>query len=118
MSRIVYLENDDFDEGGILKTKNGIVLIFASWCPHCKKVEPIFEELARENQGYPFYYIQKDLKLPDSLVAQHSALFARMNQITQGNFEGYPAIIKFKNGVLSVFKKPRSKENIMAFMRE
>ena len=43
-SKVVRLDKDNFEE----KTKNGVAFVkfYAPWCGHCKKLEPIWAELA------------------------------------------------------------------------
>lgn len=114
----IFLENDDFDENGVLKIKNGVILIYSSKCPHCSLFEPIYKQLKLKNKHIPFFYIQRDINLPEHMVKQHSLMFQRMKQITQDNFIGYPTLIKFKNGNLSVFKNSRTPENVQKWLDE
>lgn len=46
-------------------TKPVIIKAFATWCPHCNKMQPIFEELSNELSQYIFteFDIDKDKEL-------------------------------------------------------
>jgi thioredoxin 1 len=57
--KIVLIDNEhDLDK--ILKTNDRvIVLVYASWCPFCRKFLPIFQQYAQEEQHY-FLCVQDD----------------------------------------------------------
>lgn len=53
MSDVHYLEGQDINPDGSLKSyvtqgRPVVVLIYGSFCPHCKNVLPVYENLAKE----------------------------------------------------------------------
>ena len=57
--KIVLIDNEhDLDK--ILKTNDRVIaLVYASWCPFCRKFLPIFQQYAQEEQHY-FLCVQDD----------------------------------------------------------
>eukprot|EP01006_Ploeotia_vitrea_P066748 TRINITY_DN95609_c0_g1_i1.p1 TRINITY_DN95609_c0_g1~~TRINITY_DN95609_c0_g1_i1.p1 ORF type:complete len:185 (+),score=34.41 TRINITY_DN95609_c0_g1_i1:1-555(+) len=47
-SRVMTLNETNFDAIVLDPSKLGVVKFFAPWCTHCKQLAPVFEELARE----------------------------------------------------------------------
>jgi thioredoxin 1 len=58
-NKIVLIDNEhDLDK--ILKTNDKVIaLVYASWCPFCRKFLPIFQQYAQEEQKY-FLCVQDD----------------------------------------------------------
>ena len=65
--------------------ENVIVVFYEDWCGPCKRMTPIFEELAEEIDGILFIKVKREL---------YRNLFDRYNLTT------VPAILFFHNGVL------------------
>jgi len=57
--KIVLIDNGhDLDK--ILKTNDRVIaLVYASWCPFCKRFLPVFQKYAQEEQQY-FLCVQDD----------------------------------------------------------
>ncbi|MCK7489750.1 MAG: protein disulfide isomerase family protein [Anaerotruncus sp.] len=57
--KIVLIDNEhDLDK--ILKTNDRVIaLVYASWCPFCRKFLPIFQQYAQKEQQY-FLCVQDD----------------------------------------------------------
>jgi thiol-disulfide isomerase/thioredoxin len=57
---IAYLESTDYDKDGnlvnadILSGKNIVVMIQASWCPHCTSAKPEFQKFANKHADKVF----------------------------------------------------------------
>ena len=81
---LVHLKDDTF-ESEVLNY-NGVVLVdfWAAWCPPCKMIGPIVEELAKEYEG----------------KAKITKLEVDENPETPSkyNITGIPTLIIFKNG--------------------
>jgi hypothetical protein len=79
----------NFDEIVRDPTKDVLVKFYAPWCGHCKKLAPIWDELAE------FYKDQKDL-----IIAKFDAT---LNEAEGVEIRGYPTLIFYpkdnKNGV-------------------
>jgi thiol-disulfide isomerase/thioredoxin len=57
--KIVLIDNEN-DLNKILKTNDRVIaLVYASWCPFCRKFLPIFQQYAQEEQHY-FLCVQDD----------------------------------------------------------
>lgn len=82
-----------------------LILFFAPWCPHCKEVKPIFEELKKEYSS--------DKKVKISIVNGDE----EKESIKSNNITSYPTIILKKNNVKDVYNGPRTKENFENFIQ-
>jgi thioredoxin 1 len=57
--KIVLIDNEH-DLNKILKTNDRVIaLVYASWCPFCRKFLPIFQQYAQKEQQY-FLCVQDD----------------------------------------------------------
>ena len=92
--KIISLTGRDFntDEGSIVHTdlKNGIttVMVYASWCGHCRQAKPIFAKLARE--------VSRTTLSQNKFGALDSEKYGDV--VKQMNIEAYPTFIQFKHG--------------------
>lgn len=92
-------ESLDLDE----ETKSGkqLVLFYADWCGHCKKIKPVWEEAAAEIND-------KDKKM---LKVNCGGGSKKEKEIMEKyNIDGYPTIILFKNGKPSPYEGARNKD--------
>lgn len=64
---------------------NVIVVFYEDWCPPCKRMTPIFEELAQEMNSIRFVKVKREL---------YRSLFDYYNLST------VPAILFFRDGIL------------------
>jgi len=58
---MVYLSvhtNEEFDEA--MKTPNKVVKYSAEWCGPCKRIQPIFEQMAQNNPQITFIHVDMD----------------------------------------------------------
>ena len=101
MNNVGYLEDSDFDQNGsiinpeILSMKMPVVVMMqASWCPHCKSAIPAFDEFAGLSQGKVFSAtIQSDGdresekalgKLIKETIMNHGKEFERYAMLDKG----------------------------------
>lgn len=92
------------------KKKDVLVKYYAPWCGHCKKLAPIYEELA------DIYASDKNAN-KKVLIAE---VDATENDIANLNIEGYPTIILYpagKNAEPVTFTSARSLEGFLGFMK-
>lgn len=105
-SEIVHLTTKNFD-ASIQNEKSMLVMFYAPWCGHCKKMHPHFEKAAE---------IMKNEKIDGVLAALDAT---KENEI--GNrFEvrGYPTVKYFSNGEFKFdVNNARETESIVAFMK-
>jgi len=97
-----YSENFHNEEDDIII----LILFFAPWCPHCKEVKPIFDELQKEYSG--------DKKVKIVLVNGDED----KKSINENNVTSYPTIKLKKKNVEDTFNGARTKENFVSFIKE
>lgn len=59
-SRVIELSSETFNDTIKTATKPVIIDFYATWCPPCKQVKPVFHELAGEQEAWLFYSIDVD----------------------------------------------------------
>ncbi|KAJ2912426.1 hypothetical protein MD484_g7977, partial [Candolleomyces efflorescens] len=77
------------------------VKFYAPWCGHCKKLAPVWKQLARHLQG--------KVQIASVNCDDESALCG-----LQG-VQGYPTLIYFSNGAVSEYKGGRKLDQLRAF---
>lgn len=92
MDNVAYLEDSDFDKNGniinpdIPRNIPVVVMMQASWCPHCKHATPDFDKFAELSQGKVFCAtIQSDGERESEKV-----LGKRIKETIEPNFRGFP----------------------------
>ncbi|EGR32783.1 prolyl 4- beta polypeptide, putative [Ichthyophthirius multifiliis] len=81
---VVTLVGNTFEDMVIKSEKDVLVEFYAPWCGHCKKLEPIYEELAR--------------KLKDNSNLVLAKIDATNNEIAGIQINGYPSIKFYAKG--------------------
>jgi thioredoxin 1 len=76
------VEENEFER----EIENGVVVVdfFATWCPPCKMLAPIFDELSLEMEG-KVKFIKVDVDSSTNIANEY-------------NITNVPAIVIFKNG--------------------
>lgn len=98
-------QSDGAQDGTQTSSSNGkqVVLVYADWCPHCRKMKPMFQKLMKE---YPGKY---DMK--------HGPDFGNA-WLTQKQIKAYPAIALY-NTVSDTFENvqygSKSYDEILSF---
>lgn len=115
LTGVGYLEDEDVDQKGNLinpeiPTNVPIILmIYASWCPHCEHFLPTMNQFAEQNRDKVCVLaIQADDSRPSV-----QALASRIKTMYP-DFRGFPTILKFKNGkrVKNAVLQERSMEGL------
>jgi len=104
-SDVIELNADNIGEK--LQTGSWLVEFYAPWCGHCKKLEPIWEEVATELKG------EAHVGKLDSTI--HEILSRKWG------VRGYPTIYFVKDGKMYDFrssKLQRTKEDLVKFAKE
>ena len=97
------VEAGDFDE----KVKDGkkVVLFYADWCGHCKKIKPVWEKAAekvnKEEKRMLMVNCGDDGKGVSDLMGKY-------------NIKGYPTIIIFEDGEHKEYNGERTLEDLLA----
>lgn len=79
------LIDNEHDLDKILKTKDKVIaLVYASWCPFCKRFLPVFEQYAQEERRH-FVCVQDD---QESIGNKYSV-------------NVFPTVLFFEKGVVS-----------------
>ncbi|KAK7866488.1 hypothetical protein R5R35_014353 [Gryllus longicercus] len=105
-SLVVHLTTENFDK--VIKEEPSVLVMFyAPWCGHCKKMKPEYEKAAER---------LKEEKIPGILAA----LDATKESTIAGRFNirGYPTVKYFKNGEVAFDANVRDVSKIVEFMRE
>lgn len=94
----VYLDTN------VSKRTPGLLLIHANWCGHCKRFQPIFDEL-HDKLGDDFPL----LSIEDAELQNNKDLMTALN------FKGYPSIKFFdQNGkIIGDYTGDRSKKSLL-----
>ena len=102
------LTSEDFIDGYVMdanNTINGIWFIkfYAPWCGHCKKLAPIWEELANEMENY-------DINIGKVDCTIHRDACERIE------VSGYPSLFLLENSTAYQFRNKRNMESFREFL--
>eukprot|EP01135_Chromosphaera_perkinsii_P010754 Nk52_evm33s2209 gene=Nk52_evmTU33s2209 len=100
---------EELDESDIFnKIGHGEWLIdfYAPWCPHCRTLEPIFEDFAKSHAK------ELGIQVGKVNVAVHSSLSGRFQ------VSGLPTIYHIKDGEYRLYSGQRAKEAFLSFIKE
>ena len=81
-----------------VKSGTKLVLFYADWCGHCKKIKPVWDEASKEVN-----------KSENQMIKVNCGEGTEKDKeiMKKYNIEGYPTIIVFKNGSPSVYNGER-----------
>ncbi|KAK7478534.1 hypothetical protein BaRGS_00030206, partial [Batillaria attramentaria] len=103
---VAYLTSANFD-AFLQEQPSVLVMFYAPWCGHCKKMKPAFGEAAT--------------KVKESGLGVLAAVDATVETALGERFEvrGYPSLKYFKNGKLAFdYKSGRSTDSLVDFMKD
>ncbi|KAJ8891320.1 hypothetical protein PR048_010836 [Dryococelus australis] len=105
-SDVVHLTTNTFD--AFLKAEPSVLVMFyAPWCGHCKKMKPEYEKAAR---------IMKDEQVPGILAAVDAT--KETNVASKFNIRGYPTVKYFRSGEFAFDVNVRESGEVVGFMRD
>ena len=114
-----YLEDIDFSGKTLNLNKDNndlyIVMIWTSWCGHCKTAHPEYQLLADSNTDntVKITCIQADGERPSE-----QKLAAKLKNIIDG-FAGFPTIVAYKNGkMVDTLNGERKLDNFKKFVKK
>ncbi len=87
MSKIVYVNDSDFESKVLKADKPVLVDFWAEWCGPCKMIAPILDELAEE--------------YGDRLIIAKMDVDQNRQTPMQYSIRGIPTLILFKDGTLA-----------------
>ncbi|CAH1967592.1 unnamed protein product [Acanthoscelides obtectus] len=105
-SEVVHLGGNSFDP--VVKAEASVLVMFyAPWCGHCKKMKPEYEQAAAimKKEGIPGMLAAVDATKEQSLASRYSV-------------KGYPTVIYFEQGERRFDVNVREATRIVEFMRE
>ena len=81
-----------------------VVLFYADWCGHCKKIKPVWDEAAKE--------VNKDEK---KMIKVNCGEGTKEEKAIMDKYDidGYPTIIIFQDGKPSKYEGNRNKEDFL-----
>lgn len=104
---VLELTDDDFSSR-ISSYENALVMFYAPWCGHCKKLKPEFEKAATDVVGED----------PPITLAKVDCTEGGKDTCSKFGVSGYPTLKIFKNGELSKeYKGPREAGGIVKYMK-
>jgi len=113
---IGYLEDIDFSGKKLNLDGNIMVMIWASWCPHCVSAHPEYQEFADEmskNKNILVTCIQAD-----GVRESEKNLGKDLKNKIDG-FQGFPTFVFYKNGnLVDTLEGERVKKNFMKFAKK
>ncbi|XP_071445031.1 protein disulfide-isomerase A5 [Hetaerina americana] len=103
---VVHLEENNFHS--VIKEHSSVLVMFyAPWCGHCKKMKPEYEKAAS---------VMKDKGIPGILAAVDATKYAELGR--SYNVRGYPTVKYFKNGEFAFdVGSIRTSDAMIEFMR-
>lgn len=90
------ITSDDVEDH--VKSGTKLVLFYADWCGHCKKIKPIWEETSSEVND-------EELKMIKVNCGEGTP--ADQKIMKKYSIDGYPTIIKFVNGKAQMYQGER-----------
>jgi protein disulfide-isomerase-like protein len=97
------VQHDKLEEY-ITPDKSSLVLFYADWCGHCKKLKPTWKECSEKAK-------EKGLTMIQINVGEGTDKDKELTE--KYNIDGYPTIILFKNGKAIPYDGPRTEEAFM-----
>ena len=94
------ITSDDVE--GHVKSGTKLVLFYADWCGHCKKIKPIWEETSSEVND-------EELKMIKVNCGEGTP--ADQKIMKKYSIDGYPTIIKFVDGKAQLYQGERDVES-------
>lgn len=94
------ITSDDVEDH--VKSGKKLVLFYADWCGHCKKIKPIWEEASSEVND-------EELKMIKVNCGEGTP--ADQKIMKKYSIDGYPTIIKFVNGKPQLYQGERDPES-------
>ena len=92
-----------------VKSGTKLVLFYADWCGHCKKIKPVWDETADEVNGDEIKMIK---------VNCGEGTEKDQEVMKKYSIEGYPTIIKFVNGKASMYNGDRDSDSFKEVFQE
>jgi len=110
-----FVENREFTDKPPKSSDATLYFIYATWCPHSKKVIKHWEKLKAQYDGkvvkeYAVNFIEYDGDKQENLIEEFSKLYNK-------KIEGYPTIILIKNNEVIEFEAEPSLENLNEFIK-
>lgn len=105
-SNVIVANNQNFDDIVFKSGKHSLVDFYASWCGHCKKLSPIYDELAET------YKKSKDVQIVKIECDENRVM------CQQFGIQGFPTLKLFKNGESEPidYEGPRDVESFIKFI--
>ena len=85
-----------------VKSGTKLVLFYADWCGHCKKIKPVWDETSKEVNVDEIKMIKVNCGEGSD---KDQAIMKKYN------IDGYPTIIKFVNGKAQLYQGDRDSES-------
>ncbi|XP_005094049.1 protein disulfide-isomerase A5 [Aplysia californica] len=105
-SEVVHLTDSSFEEF-VKQNPSVLVMFYAPWCGHCKKMKPGYTEAAQQ---------LKDEGITGILAAVDAT---KEKKIAQDNgVKGFPTVRYFKDGEYAFEVNERDKDKIIEFMKD
>lgn len=104
---VVDLSDSDFDSS-VAEYDTSLVMFYAPWCGHCKKLKPEFEKAAKS-------LLKED---PPVTLAKVDCTEAGKEICNKFGVSGYPTLKIFRNGAVSKeYNGPRDSAGIVKYMK-
>lgn len=104
---VVDLSDSDFDSS-VAEYDTSLVMFYAPWCGHCKKLKPEFEKAAKS-------LLKED---PPVTLAKVDCTEAGKEVCNKFGVSGYPTLKIFRNGEVSKeYNGPRDSAGIVKYMK-
>ena len=85
-----------------VKSGTKLVLFYADWCGHCKKIKPVWDETAKEVN-------KEEVKMIKVNCGEGTDEDQRV--MKKYSIDGYPTIIKFVNGKATLYQGDRDSDS-------
>jgi thiol-disulfide isomerase/thioredoxin len=110
-----FIENREFTNTSLKSNDATLYFIYATWCPHSKKVIKHWEKLKKQYDGkvvkkYAVEFIEYDGDKQEVLIEEFSKDYNK-------KIEGYPTIILIKDNEVIEFEADPTLENLNEFIQ-